>query len=119
MIGESVKEEGRTMARERMMQDPSKLPKWARFRLAKLEADVEDYHQKLAELSGDAETNTFMGHLWDKVNRQPLPKDEIIFFYLGDSSLRVRVKGNYIELNGSGNIIIMPRASNAAQISFE
>lgn len=49
------------------MRDPSKLPKWARFRLAKLEADVELYHQRLAELGGDAETNTFMG----SVNREP------------------------------------------------
>lgn len=97
------------------MEDVSKLPKWARFRLEKLEADVKVYHQKLAELGGDAETNTFMGYM----NRQPLPKGETIFFYVGDTHLAVRATENYIDLNSYENIIIMPRASNAAQISFE
>lgn len=98
------------------MEDVSKLPKWARHRLAKLEADVGVYNQKLDELSGDAETNTFMGF---PHKQQPLPKDETICFCVGDSYLSVRVKGNYIYLNGSENITIKPRASNAVEIGFE
>lgn len=96
------------------MEDLTKLPKWARFRIEKLEADVKHYYQKLAELSGDAETNTFIGYM----NRQPLPKDETIFFYVGDIYLAVRVKEDYISLNSSENINIIPIASNAACVSF-
>lgn len=97
------------------MEDVSKLPKWARFKLEKLEADVKFYHQRLAELGGDAETNTFMGY----ENRQPLPKNETIFFYVGDSYVSVRVNGSYIELRGAENITISPRASNSVEIRFE
>lgn len=100
------------------MSDLNKLPKWAKYRIEKLEADLGDYKQQIAYVEGESETDTFIG----LSEPRPLPKGESIYFYIGNridyKFLSVRVDGDHIDLNASDSIVIQPRATNSAWVGF-
>lgn len=98
--------------------DLTKLPKRVRFKIEKLEADLKYYNQKLAQVEGKDETDTFWGHGFIS-DKRPLPKGETIYFYIGKEYLGVRVDGDHIDLNATIGIKILPRAANNAWVELK
>jgi len=100
-----------------------KLPKWAQSEIKVLLQNVKDLSEKLSQVNGVSETNTF---LHDMLDRQPLPKNSVIRFHLGERNLNhVSVYVNrhgVIDINGDSRIgkkmVLIPQAANAFYIDF-
>jgi hypothetical protein len=106
-----------------MKRDTSKLPKWAqeyiRILEAKAESDIEHYRQKMAELSGDAATNTFIDQGYNEVDI-PLEKDARIKILLGGDrdylTIHHNDRGGIVVRKNLHTMSISPEASNSVII---
>lgn len=100
-----------------------KLPKWAQSEIKVLSQNIKDLSEKMNQLNGDSETNTYLNDMLDK---QPLPKNSVIRFHLGEKNLNhVSVYVNrygVIDINGDSRLgkkmVIIPQAANAFYIDF-
>jgi len=105
------------------MKDISKLPKWAQDEITSLTNKVEFLQERLKEVTGVKDTNTF---IMDGINKIPLPKNSVIDFRVGDKqqnkvSVYIRREG-VIDINTDardGSMVIMPRAANSFYIDFK
>jgi len=107
-----------------MIQTPSqfeKLPKWAQSELRRLENEVESLKRREAEMTGEAETNTFLHEFTDK---KPLPNNAHVRFVTGEkgeSNVTVYVrKDGTIDVNSHSpkTMVVIPRAANSFYIGF-
>lgn len=108
------------------MKNIDKLPKWAQTEIIRMENEIEFLTKKLEQVSGVAETNTF---ILDGLIAKPLPKNSHIEFRLKDKygnlenkvSVMIRRDGN-IDINAVSRdgsaFVVMPRASNSLYVNF-
>lgn len=104
------------------IHDIKKLPVWARHELNKLRADVNYYKEKVQEINGDKETNTYIACGMDEPI--PLPKDAHIIFVVNPNrsirtgQIQVTVKeNNEIEIYGDKQLNIKLQSSNICNIN--
>lgn len=100
-----------------------KLPKWAQSEIKRLEGYTKTLEQRISEMSGESETNTY---LVEGLSKMPLQKNAHIEFQTGKNNLNklsvyVRSDGT-IDLNADSrlglDVAILPRAANAFYITF-
>ena len=105
-------------------EDINKLPKWARFKIQKLEDDMKHYQNKVLEIKGDKKTNVYIDRGMEEP--QPLPNDsQIIFVVNKDRSIKcgqievrvLRNERNCIEVYGNEQLNIKCHASNICHIT--
>jgi hypothetical protein len=105
------------------MKNLDKLPKWAQTEVLRLENEVEFLQRKLDQVTGVADTNTF---LLDGLNKKPLPMNSQVEFRVGDKlqnkvSVYIRRDG-FIDVNGDARdgstFVILPRAANSFYLAF-
>lgn len=105
------------------MKNLDKLPKWAQTEVLRLEKEVEFLQSKLDQVTGVADTNTFLA---EGLSSKPLPKNACIDFKVGDNlqnrvSVYIR-KDGLIDVNADSRdgstFMIMPRAANSFYLAF-
>jgi len=97
------------------MENIKRLPKWARFRIEKLEADVEYYKKQVRQIEGKEESNIYISNLVDeKIN---LPKNAHLYFIVNGNPISVMMRRENLEIQGWRTINIHPKASNAIEVS--
>ncbi len=101
------------------IEDINKLPKWAKFKIEKLEGDLSYYKDIYKEIKGEKKTNVFIDNGID--SPIPLPNNTKIIFSIGED--RIVVGHRYKEplrldaMSLYGSLMIVPRASNVALFS--
>lgn len=111
--------------------DVNKLAKWAQRYIEKLVRRIEDLERSVKQLSSEhPDTNVVIKGREHTDPDVTLPRDSIVYFYLGNENARdklihmveVRHTENgklYIGNYGSRGIIIRPSASNSFYIELE
>jgi hypothetical protein len=100
-----------------------KLPKWAQKKIQTLEALTKSLEQRVMQIKGEVETNTYMR---DGLNKIPIQKNAQIIFYVGEkqqNSVSVYIReDNIIDLNSNSGfgetMVLIPRAANSFYIKF-
>ena len=100
-----------------------KLPQWARNEINFQKGSVEYLTKKLAQFTGEAETNTY---LVVGVDNKPLPKNAQVEFRVGDRQLnRVNVmvmRNGMVNINTDSrmghSMVMLPRGANSFYIHF-
>lgn len=107
-----------------MTEDLAKLPKWARFEIERLRADLGAAQRKIAEMTpgGEAGTNVF---IISGVDLVPLPRRAQIRFELADGAVDCGFNSNhpeqvhiYVNTRTFKEAVIRPRASNCLTLGF-
>jgi len=96
----------------------NKLPKWAQSEIRVLEMRNRDLKETLQEYEGKAETNTYLITGMDKT---PLPNNAHVEFHSGQDVVSVYIQKDGtidVNANGSGEMVILPRAANSFYIKF-
>ncbi len=84
------------------------LPKWAQDELRKLRRSLEETQKKLAEISGDEKSNTYIHAFSTK--EKPLSNNALIQFRLdGGQKITCSVFHGLLSVHGSKAITILPR----------
>lgn len=118
------------MAQKEAKEDVSKLPRWARQRLAKLEADVEHWRKQAlsAAVTGPEKTEVRMVVLEDGgLKAKGLPAGTEIEFVTAGGRVHCSVgaKGKYYDepvltiTSPDGRLLVRPYASNMVHVSVE
>lgn len=100
-----------------------KLPKWAKDKLGHLRAKVEVLTEKAAEANPVTDETLIVT---DRYSQFPTPiksgrRDEVTFFprkYEGPDYFDVRLDGDELYIQTSGQLLIRQGASNTARLSF-
>lgn len=101
-------------------QDVSKLPRWAQFRIRKLEADVEHYAQVAGRIESGTSKVTF-GNAHLGRGLVYLPDNDVYTFIVDGHSIGIRIVkeevGEVLDVNALGRQIqVLPYASNRIQV---
>jgi hypothetical protein len=100
-----------------------KLPKWAKDKLSHLRAKVEMLTEKAAEANPVTDDTHIVT---DRYSEFPVPikggrRDEVTFFprkYDGPDYFDVRLDGDELYIQTSGQLLLQQGASNTARLSF-
>lgn len=96
-----------------------KLPKWAQIQVRKILADKESLEQKMSQIEGRGETNTFISA---HPTAKPLPRNTRIVFEIEGGKIEVYNKTNCVEVHAqydNGRLCVMPNVSNGLQIAIK
>ena len=102
------------------MNDITRLPKWAQYRIAIAEMRVRESEERVASLFGQTETNTLWSDMTHDAYR-PLPDHSTVKFMLGRSYIEAHIDhlNNELHIYGSGTEMqVLPRAANSIYITF-
>jgi len=96
-----------------------KLPKWARFRIAKLEADNSSLKRRIHEMDS-GESNIWFGNPLDQIH---IPSGSTVTFQLKEGKISFRIYDEdepevYMSTDAT-KLIFRPAASNAMFFSVE
>jgi|SRR5690348_578041 len=95
-----------------------KLPKWARNKIIALQSDLQYYQNKIEDILGEHETNTFfrLG-----TTDQPLPLDSRIKFKLKDGNIECFLENDHLEILANyyeKDFVILPKIENVIILKF-
>ena len=95
-----------------------RLPKWAQMEINRLSGDLENYKEKVAQISGEEETIVYCeGYVTPKIN---LPNNSHIVFEIDGGSISANVVDGELRVYGQspGPLLVLPRASNSVYLKF-
>jgi hypothetical protein len=98
-----------------------RLPKWAQAEIKRLTRCNKGLTDRLAELSGEKDTNTFV---CDRLTYRPIENNARVEFRTGDDSVTVHIdREGMIDINANSwkgkRVAILPGYSNAFKITFK
>lgn len=96
----------------------ARLPKWAQQYIATLQQDLAYAQRKVAQVGGDAPTDTVMRRGFHETP-VPLPAGAIIEFGIGNSRIQARWTGDALHVSGGLPIAIRPNVANVVTIHTE
>jgi len=107
------------MINDKLYQEKfDRLPKWARMEINRLSGDLENYKQKVAQISGKEETNVYCeGYATPRIN---LPKNSHVTFDIVDGLISANVVDGELRVYGQSRwpLLVLPRASNSVYLIF-
>lgn len=107
-----------------MTEDIEKLPKWAQFRISKLERDLEITRKAMDAFAGTTKTNICVdpdaAHLRNGNYPRYLSDSAIVQFTLNNGkSVEVTIKKGALRILGDGSLQIHPVCINVISITCE
>lgn len=100
-----------------MRGDVTKLPKWARQEIERLERDLANANAKLS--AGPEDSDTF-ADAYSRQAQRPLGKGTVVEFRFGEhwgQKFRARLEDGRLKVSGGNSIAVHPRASNVVEIA--
>jgi hypothetical protein len=107
------------------IQDPREenLPKWVRDKILVLRIKIKDQSDALDIANRRAQDGSSGVVIADDLGHNGFPLNDRaqVTFHLpgGKVSVMLRENGTVLDINGSGSICVMPRASNCAYVKFD
>lgn len=100
-----------------IIEDISKLPKWAQNLISRLERDYNDAIDKLSNMDEGGETNVKWSSGWKDSHN--LPNNSKVTFVVNGKDIDAYIQNGALYISGEREIVIFPHASNAVYIKQE
>lgn len=101
-------------------EDVNRLPKWAQWKIQKLEQDLQQAESKLSAFSGERKSRITVDPDAVYIGSQPtyLHDGASIEFVLPGGDVEIELRDNHLHITsqGAGNLVVRPSCSNVIEL---